>query len=109
MYNLSGKLGGKTGTSQNNSDGWFMCIQPNLVSGCWVGFEDRAVRFDNMAYGQGASSALPIVALFLQKAYADATTGISDGDTWDVPKGMENVEFNCDDKEVSEEETSDFF
>lgn len=109
MYNLSGKLGGKTGTTQNNSDGWFMCIQPNLVSGCWVGFEDRAIHFDNMAYGQGASSALPIVALFLQKAYADATTGISDGDTWEVPKGMENVEFNCDDKEVSEEETSDFF
>ena len=109
MYNLQGALGGKTGTTQNNSDGWFMCIQPKLVTGCWVGCEDRAVHFDNMAYGQGASSALPIVGLFLQKAYADATTGISSGDKWEVPKGMENVEFNCDDKEVPMSEPSDFF
>lgn len=109
MYNLGGALGGKTGTTQNNSDGWFMCIEPKLVMGCWVGCEDRAVHFDNMAYGQGASSALPIVSLFLQKAYADATTGISDKDRWDVPKGMENLTFNCDDKELPVEETSDFF
>lgn len=109
MYKLGGALGGKTGTTQNNSDGWFMCIQPRLVMGCWVGCEDRAVRFDNMAYGQGASSALPIVALFLQKAYADATTGISENDVWEIPKGAEGLEFNCDDKEIPVEETSDFF
>jgi len=53
-------MGGKTGTTQNNSDAWFMGFTPNLVSGCWVGGEERSIHFDRMDYGQGAAAALPI-------------------------------------------------
>lgn len=59
-YNLTGQIGGKTGTTNNNSDGWFMGFTPELVSGCWVGGEDRDIHFDSTALGQGASTALPI-------------------------------------------------
>ena len=64
-YNVNAPMGGKTGTTQNNSDGWFMCYTPSLVNGAWVGGEDRAVHFDNMAEGQGAAMALPICALYM--------------------------------------------
>ncbi len=67
----------KTGTTQNNSDGWFMAITPDLVSGCWVGAEDRQVHFRSMALGQGASTALPIVGMFMKKIYNDEKLKIS--------------------------------
>ena len=60
-------MGGKTGTTQNNSDGWFMGFTPSLVSGVWVGGEDRSIHFDRMSEGQGASMALPIYGLYMQK------------------------------------------
>jgi penicillin-binding protein 1A len=84
-YNLRAPMGGKTGTSQNHSDGWFMAFTPNLVSGCWVGGEDRSVRFDRMTEGQGASLALPIYGLFMQKVYADRTLGYSSTEPFDIP------------------------
>jgi penicillin-binding protein 1A len=74
-YGINAPIGGKTGTTQNNSDGWFMGFTPRLVSGCWVGGEDRSIHFDNMAQGQGASMALPVWALYMQKVYADETLG----------------------------------
>ncbi len=84
-YGISAPMGGKTGTTNNNSDGWFMCFTPSLVSGTWVGGEDRAIHFDNMAEGQGASMALPICALYMQKVLADPDLGYSPDEQFDVP------------------------
>lgn len=85
-YGLRAQMGGKTGTTQNNSDGWFVAFTPSLVSGCWVGGEDRAIHFDSMAEGQGASMALPIYALYMQKVYADTELGYDAEEKFDVPK-----------------------
>ena len=84
-YNLHMPMGAKTGTTQNNSDGWFMGFTPSLVNGCWVGGEDRSIHFDSMAEGQGASMALPIWALYMQKVYADPDLGYSQDEQFDVP------------------------
>ena len=87
-YNLHMPMGAKTGTTQNNSDGWFMGFTPSLVNGCWVGGEDRAIHFDSMAEGQGASMALPIWALYMQKVYADPDLGYSQDEQFDVPSSF---------------------
>jgi penicillin-binding protein 1A len=84
-YGITAPMGGKTGTTNNNSDGWFMCFTPSLVSGTWVGGEDRGIHFDNMAEGQGASMALPICALYLQKVFADKELGYSPTENFHVP------------------------
>ncbi len=84
-YKITAPIGGKTGTTQNNSDGWFVGFTPSLVSGCWVGGEDRAIHFDSMAEGQGASMALPIFALYMQKVLADESLGYSSTDEFDIP------------------------
>lgn len=84
-YGIQAPMGGKTGTTNNNSDGWFMCFTPSLVSGTWVGGEDRGIHFDNMAQGQGASMALPICALYMQKVLADEDLGYSPDEQFDVP------------------------
>lgn len=85
-YGIKAPMGGKTGTTQNNSDGWFMGFTPSLVSGCWVGGEDRSIHFDRLQEGQGASMALPIYGLFMQKVYADKTLGYSEEEDFDVPE-----------------------
>lgn len=72
-YNLTAQMGGKTGTTNSNSDGWFMGFTPQLVSGVWVGGEERYIHFNTMANGQGASMALPIYGLYMKKVYADPT------------------------------------
>ncbi|MDD4777096.1 MAG: transglycosylase domain-containing protein [Fermentimonas sp.] len=87
-YNLKGEMGGKTGTTNNNSDGWFMSFTPSLVAGAWVGGEERSIHFDQMAYGQGASMALPIHGLFYQKVYADPDLDYKDNGTFDIPAGF---------------------
>ena len=84
-YGLKMPAGGKTGTTQNNSDGWFVGFTPSLVSGCWVGGEDRAIHFDRMSDGQGASMALPIWAIYMQKVLADETLPYSPDEQFDVP------------------------
>lgn len=76
-YGITAPLGGKTGTTQENSDGWFMCFSPELVMGCWVGGDERTIHFDRMSEGQGAAMALPVVGKFLQKVYADPKLGYS--------------------------------
>ncbi|HNT41659.1 MAG TPA: transglycosylase domain-containing protein [Tenuifilaceae bacterium] len=104
-YQLPGKIAGKTGTSQNHSDGWFMGVTPNLVAGVWTGAEDRAVHFDNISMGQGASMALPIFATFLQKVYANPSLGVSPNDDWDKPILKQNVNLDCNkqfDNEINE-------
>lgn len=108
-YKLTNPIAGKTGTTQHNSDGWFMGITPDLVSGCWVGGEDRSIHFDNMAEGQGAKMALPIWGKYMQKVYADKTLKISKGD-FDKPSKNIDIEMDCSkyDKEQAGEEPEDF-
>lgn len=84
-YGIQAPMGGKTGTTNNNSDGWFMCFTPSLVNGAWVGGEDRAIHFDNLAQGQGASMALPICALYMQKVLSDSTLGYEPHEQFDIP------------------------
>jgi len=76
-YDFKNPIAGKTGTTQNNSDGWFMGMVPNLATGVWVGGEDRSTHFSSTAYGQGATMALPIWALFMKQCYADPELAIS--------------------------------
>lgn len=94
-YGLKGAIGGKTGTSQNNSDGWFVGFTPSLVSGCWVGGEDRSIHFDAMANGQGAATALPIFGLYMQKVYADPDLGYTEDEVFDIPEWF-NPEAGCE-------------
>ncbi|MGL4412306.1 MAG: transglycosylase domain-containing protein [Bacteroidales bacterium] len=86
-YSIRSPHGGKTGTTNNNSDGWFMAFTPSLVSGTWVGWEDRSIHFDNIAEGQGARMALPIYGLFMQKVYADKSLGYSQSEEFEVGNG----------------------
>ena len=79
-YELENPIAGKTGTTQNQSDGWFMGMVPNLVTGVWVGAEDRAAHFRTTTYGQGASMALPIWGLYMKACYADETLNVSTSD-----------------------------
>ena len=76
-YAFTNPIAGKTGTTQNQSDGWFMGMVPNLVTGVWVGCEDRSARFKSITYGQGATAALPIWGYFMKKCYADDKLNIS--------------------------------
>ena len=93
-YGLKAPMGGKTGTSQNHSDGWFVGFTPSLVSGVWVGGEDRSIHFDNMSAGQGANMALPIWAIYMQKVYANTELGYSPDELFDVPEWF-NPEAGC--------------
>lgn len=93
-YGLNNPIGGKTGTTQNNSDGWFMGITPQLVAGVWTGCEDRAIHFRSTNLGEGANTALPIFALFMKKVYADNSLGIKKGD-FEAPKGGLTITLDC--------------
>lgn len=93
-YNLNTSIAGKTGTTQNNSDGWFIGLTPDLVGGAWVGGEDRSVHFDNTSEGQGASMALPIWAYFFQRVYADKSIKISKG-AFEKPKRKMLMDLDC--------------
>lgn len=79
-YMFTNPIAGKTGTTQNQSDGWFMGMVPNLVTGVWVGCEDRSARFKSLTYGQGATAALPVWAYFMKKCYADPALQVSKAD-----------------------------
>ena len=88
-YGLRMPMGGKTGTTQNNSDGWFIGFTPSLVSGVWVGGEDRDIHFDYISQGQGATMALPIWALYMQKVLANPELGYTEDETFDVPEDFD--------------------
>ena len=98
-YQLQSEMGGKTGTTQNHSNGWFMGVTPNLVGGVWSGWEDQAIHFENITKGQGANMALPVFGLFLQKLYADPELGIMETDKFEKPPGF-NIELDCDKVEL---------
>lgn len=89
IYKFTADICGKTGTTQNNSDGWFMGFTPSLVTGCWVGGEERDIHFDRMSDGQGASMALPIWGIYMSKVYADETLPYSQEEKFDIPKGWD--------------------
>jgi penicillin-binding protein 1A len=93
-YKLTNPIGGKTGTTQNNSDGWFMGITPELVTGVWTGAEDRAIHFSSTNFGEGANTALPIFALYMQKVYADPKLKYTKGD-FPLPKGGIATTIDC--------------
>lgn len=82
-------MGGKTGTTNFNADGWFMGFTPSLVSGCWVGGEDRDIHFDTMLHGQGASMALPIWAKYMVKVLGDKSLGYDENETFQLPEGFD--------------------
>jgi penicillin-binding protein 1A len=92
-YGMKGDIAGKTGTTNNNSDAWFMGITPTLVSGCWVGGDDRDIHFDTMQYGQGAAMALPIFALYMKKVYADQQLGYNERAVFDLDEGYNPCSF----------------
>ncbi len=94
-YELMNQIGGKTGTTQNQSNGWFMGITPNLVGGVWSGWEDQAIHFETLGEGQGANMALPIFAIFLKKVYADPQYGIMETDEFERPSYF-NMELDCE-------------
>ncbi|KGN82548.1 transglycosylase domain-containing protein [Porphyromonas sp. COT-290 OH860] len=87
-FGLTMPLGGKTGTTNKNSDAWFMGFTPDIVAGCWVGGEDPSVRFSSMAFGQGARAAMPIFALFIKKVYADKKLGYRTDATFNLPNNF---------------------
>ena len=93
-YQFKNPIAGKTGTTQNQSDGWFLGIVPNLVTGVWVGGEDRSIHFEDIAFGQGASMALPIWALYMRDAYENENLGISKDD-FEAPKKV-TIPIDCD-------------
>ena len=102
-YGITADMGGKTGTTNSNSDGWFMGFIPSLVSGCWVGGEERDIHFDTMTYGQGASLALPIWAKYMNKVFADPTLGYDPAEEFQLPEGFDP----CAGSEVGYDDSGD--
>jgi len=108
-YNLKGDIAGKTGTTNNNSDAWFVGITPTLVNACWVGGDDRDIHFTSMAMGQGAAGALPVFALYMQQVYKDSQLGYNENAIFDLPAGYnpcsfvdEALDIGGDDDEIEE-------
>jgi len=94
-YGLTNPIGGKTGTTQDNSDGWFMGVTPQLVTGVWTGCEDRDIHFRSTHTGEGANSALPVFALFMKKVYANPSLGIKKNVDFDAPKTGLTITLDC--------------
>ena len=120
-YGLTGEIAGKTGTTNDQSDGWFIGYTPSLTAGVWVGAEDRQVHFESLTLGGGSNMALPIWGLFMQKCRADKSLGLDPEETFIAPPGI-SLDLNCDgsdldaagtvteeEGEVAEEESQDYF
>ncbi len=105
-YEFDNPIAGKTGTTQNQSDGWFIGMVPNLATGVWVGGEDRSIHFETIAYGQGATMALPIWANYMRSCYADSTLVISK-DAFEAPDYV-SIPLDCDSLSVSRQQKSFF-
>lgn len=105
-------MGGKTGTTNDNSDGWFMSFTPSLVCGTWVGGEERSIHFDRMAVGQGASMALPIAGMFWQKVFADPTLPYNENEQFFYPEDYDpcgSKTYLPQNEIITESEESGFF
>ena len=94
VYKLTGQIAGKTGTTNDNSDGWFIGYTPTITAGIWAGGEDRQVHFQSLALGGGSNMALPIWGIFMKKVLADGTLGISAEDRFAEPAGV-GVRLDC--------------
>ncbi|WP_421941387.1 transglycosylase domain-containing protein [Pedobacter sp.] len=103
-YKVNAPIGGKTGTTQNNSDGWFMAVTPQLVTGIWTGCEDRAFHFLTTGQGEGANTALPIFAGFIKRVYANPSLKISHAD-FEAPKSGVSIVYDCNQYQQQEEGT----
>lgn len=101
MYQVPGAVGGKTGTTQNYSDGWFIGITPTLATGIWTGFEDRAIHFRSMSLGSGSAMAMPIFGTYMKKALSDSSL-VKVQQVWEAPKQPLSVEINCDSYETND-------
>ena len=109
-YGITADMGGKTGTTNDNSDAWFMGFTPSLVSGCWVGGDERDIHFGKMTYGQGAAAALPIWALYMKKVYDDPTLGYDQQERFKLPEGFDPCAGSeTPDGEVEERGLDDLF
>ena len=106
LYGFNNPIAGKTGTTQKNSDGYFMGITPDLTTGVWVGAEDRSVHFRSTKLGQGSHTALPIWALYMKKVYADKSLGISKGDF--TKPNIPGVDLNFDCNRYDDEESIEY-
>lgn len=95
LYKLNANIGGKTGTTQNNADGWFIGVTPKLVTGVWTGYESPSFNIDNTYFGQGANTALPIFAEYMKKVYANASLGYDKNAQFELPKGGLEKELDC--------------
>ncbi|RKD91957.1 transglycosylase domain-containing protein [Mangrovibacterium diazotrophicum] len=104
---IQGPIAGKTGTTQNHSDGWFMGVTPQLVAGVWTGGDLRSIRFDNIRYGQGANMALPIWGRFMKKVYADKTLEYKPDHEFEKPMNF-IMNLDCDDVNGSDEKPAEF-
>ena len=111
-YGLKGEIAGKTGTTNDQSDGWFIGYTPSLTAGVWVGAEDRQVHFESLTLGGGSNMALPIWGLFMQKVLADGTLGVYETDRFIAPPGV-SLNLDCDgsdaDAETKAEDDDSFF
>ncbi len=105
-YQFTGELAGKSGTTQNQSDGWYIGLAPKLTAAAWVGGEDRSIHFDNLLMGSGSNMALPIYAEFLKRVYADSTLGITMEDEFERPLDF-FVDMDC--PNISETSSSSEF
>jgi len=109
-YNIPGDIAGKTGTTNNNSDAWFMGITPTLVSGCWVGGEDRDIHFTMTSMGQGAAGALPVWAYYMKRVYADKRLGYNENAVFDLPAGFSPCQLDDSGlSDMSEEDMGEIF
>ena len=104
-YKFDNAIAGKTGTTQNQSDGWFIGMVPNLVTGVWVGGEDRSIHFEEIAFGQGATMSLPIWGLFMKKCYEDEELGVSKED-FEEPENL-TIELDCSKVQPEKSETEE--
>lgn len=100
-YGLTGPIAGKTGTTNDNSDGWFIGYTPQIIAGAWVGAEDRMVHFDSKELGQGSNTALPVWGLFMQKCYADSTLGFRRDAEFESPDGL-MLDLSCDGGDIEQ-------
>jgi|AntAceMinimDraft_16_1070373.scaffolds.fasta_scaffold06156_2 penicillin-binding protein 1A len=107
-YHFTNPIAGKTGTTQNNSDGWFIGIVPQLATGIWVGCEDRSVHFRSITLGQGANTSLPIWAKYMKKIYADKSLNIIEQKDFEEPLNRIDVELNCKKYEAQHKKKNPF-
>ena len=109
LYVPEGPVAGKTGTSNDQIDGWFMGTMPNIAAGVWVGAEERTIHFEALSQGGGSNTALPIWGIFMQKVLKNGKLGVTTQDQFSIPPGMESLNLNCSDPDTVQKDEDDIF